>query len=255
MDGAAESGNGMSSGALLFGRYAFPPNRLGYCGPNDSQALLEYVSERRTDQGLVELERRFEGAYPYLKLIALANGIADPLDRRVVEAYWIGNACLEKVDPASFYGSLEERFKPRMGPSTFAWMTGKLELGAKPHHNFHVFDVYVRAGLMNDARAAIALETMDSCRISWGKVVSTDGAELVVERAPLVLHEGKLAIGEPEVKRVMRQIDGRGFADNVQPGQFVSIHWNWTCEVLSASALRRLQRSTRRAIALANTTM
>ncbi len=69
MDGAAESGNGMSSGALLFGRYAFPPNRLGYCGPSDSQALLEYVSERRTDQGLVELERRFEGAYPYLKLM------------------------------------------------------------------------------------------------------------------------------------------------------------------------------------------
>jgi hypothetical protein len=255
MDATAESGSGMSSGALLFGRYAFPPNRLGYCGPNDSQALLEYVSERRTDQGLVELERRFEGAYPYLKLIALANGIADPLDRRVVEAYWIGNACLEKVDPASFYDSLEERFKPRMGPSTFVWMIGKLELGAKPHHNFHVFDVYVRAGLMNDARAAIAVETMDSCRISWGKVVSTDGAELVVDRAPLVLRGGKLVLGEPEVKRVMRQIDGRGFADDVQPGEFVSIHWNWTCEVLSVSALRRLQQSTRRAIALANTTM
>jgi hypothetical protein len=29
----------------------------------------------------------------------------------------------------------------------------------------------------------------------------------------------------------------------------------WTCEVLSASALRRLQQSTRHAIALANTTM
>ncbi len=82
-----------------------------------------------------------------------------------------------------------------------------------------------------------------------------NGVELVVERAPLVLHGGKLALGEPEVKRVMRQIDGRGFADDVQPGEFVSIHWNWTCEVLSASALRRLQQCTRRAIALANTTM
>jgi hypothetical protein len=245
----------MNDGALLFGRYAFPPNRLGYCGPDSAQELFEYVSSERADHGLVELERRFEGAYPYLCLIARANDIADPFDRRVVEAYWIGNACLERVDPASFFGSLEERFKPRMGPSAFAWMTGKLEMGAKPHHNFHVFDVYVRAGLMNDARAAIVLETMDSCRISWGKVVCADGADLVVKRAPLVLRAGKLSLGEPEIKRVLRQIDGHGFADEVQPSEFVSIHWNWTCEVLQPTALRRLQHSTRRAIALANMTL
>ena len=72
-------------GALLFGHYAFPPNRLGYCGPDDHQALFEYVVERRTDSGLLELERRFQGTFPYLRLIALANHIADPFDRRVAE--------------------------------------------------------------------------------------------------------------------------------------------------------------------------
>jgi hypothetical protein len=245
----------MSSGALLFGRYAFPPNRLGYCGPDDNQALLEYVARRQSDGGLVELERRFEGAYPYLKLIAHANGLADPFDRRVVEAYWIGNPYLERVDPANFYASLGERFKGRMTPQAFTWLAGKLELGARPHHNFHVFEVYIRAGLMNDARAPIALESMDACRISWGRVVTVEGAELAVERPALVWRDGKLALSEPRPMRALRQIDGLGFADDARPGDHVSIHWTWACEVLTAGALARLRRYTDRYIALANRTM
>jgi hypothetical protein len=245
----------MSSGALLFGRYAFPPNRLGYCGPTDHQALFEYVTGQQTDRGLLELERRFEGAYPYLKLIAHANGIADPFDRRVVEAYWIGNACLERVDAASFYASLGERFKGRMTPYAFSWLATKLELGAQPHHNFHVFDIYTRAGLMNDAHAYIAIESMDACRISWGRVTFVEGAELLVERPALCWESGKLALSEPRPMRILRQIEGRGFADNAQPGDYVSIHWNWACEVLKAPALRRLMGATRRYMALANQTL
>lgn len=243
------------SGAVLFGRYAFPPNRLGYCGPDDSVALLEYVSEQRTDRGLVELERRFVGAYPYLQLIAQANNIPDPFDRRVVEAYWIGNACLARVTPAAFGESLSERFADRMSRNTFGWLAGKLALGAKPHHNFHVFDVYTRAGLMNDRAAPVLLETMDNCRISWGEVAAIEGAELVVERPALTLINGKLALSEPQPRRVLRQIDGRGFAEDVQPGDYVSVHWNWACDVLTPGALARLMRSNARAMALANQTL
>jgi hypothetical protein len=245
----------MISGALLFGRYAFPPNQLGYCGPPDYLALFEYVSQHRTDKGLIELERRFEGAYPYLQLIARANGIPDPFDRRVVEAYWIGNAYLARVRPADFQHSLGERFKGRMDPRAFHWLAEKPALGAVPHHNFHVYDVYIRAGLMRDERATIALETMDACRVSWGKVVALDGAELVVERSALALRDGKLVLTEPRLARVARQIDGRGFADEALPGDHVSIHWDWACEVLSPSALRRLQHLNRRCMALANETL
>jgi hypothetical protein len=252
---AADAAATGMSGALLFGRYAFAPNRLGYCGPDDAQALFAYVAEGRTDRGLIDLERRFEGAYPYLRLIAEANNIADPFDRRVVEAYWIGNEFLERVDASRFYVSLGERFKPRMDARAFHWLTGKLAHGAKPHHNFHVFDVYMRAGLMNDARATIAVEAMDSCRISWGQVRAINGPELVIARPRLTLREGKLALTEPETVRVTRQIDGRGFADEAQPGDYVSVHWSWACEVLSAAALRRLIGATTRYIALANETL
>jgi hypothetical protein len=54
-------------GPILFGRYAFGPNRLGYCGPDDSTALLEYAAAGIDDGGLRALARGFEGAYPYLE--------------------------------------------------------------------------------------------------------------------------------------------------------------------------------------------
>ena len=81
-----------TNGAILFARYAYPPNELGYCGPPDHRALLDYGAERAFDQGLVELARGFAGAWPYLEFIATSTGIGSPLDRRVVEAYWLGGA-------------------------------------------------------------------------------------------------------------------------------------------------------------------
>jgi len=244
-----------ASGAILFGRYAFAPNRLGYCGPDDNQALLEYVASRKADAGLLEIERRFEGAFPYLRLIAEANGIPDPFDDRVVEAYWIGNSCLERVEAAGFYESLATRFKNRMDNRAFSWLSGKLVLGARPHHNFHVFDVYMRTGLMKDNHADIVVETMDACRISWGQVVDFDGPELVTLRPRLTLLAGKLTLTEPEPVRVTRQIEGLGFADQARPGTVVSIHWHWVCEELSVVKRRRLMSATQKYIQLANQTL
>lgn len=244
-----------ADGALLFGRYAFPPNRLGYCGPEDTRALLEHVSEAKSDRGLLELERRFDGAYPYLRLIAQCNDIPDCFDVRVVEAYWIGNRLLERVRAAPFYESMEARFRSRMNASQFGWLARKLEMSAWPHHNFHVFEIYVRAGLMRNPSADIALETMDSCRISWGRVSAVEGPDLVLERPQLMVSDGKLVLSEPRPMRVSRQLDGRGFVDGVRVGDVVSVHWNWACDVLSAGALARLQRATRRSLELATLTM
>ncbi|MDQ6898033.1 MAG: DUF6390 family protein [Candidatus Dormibacteraeota bacterium] len=252
------SGTGVglnARGALLFGRYAFPPNQLGYCGPEDNQALLEYVSTRTVDKGLLELERRFEGAYPYLCLIAQANHIADPFDERVVEAYWVGNGLLERVDAATFYDSLNRRFRPRMKAADFRWLASKLELSARPHHNFHVFDIYTRGGLMRDERASIALKPMDSCRISWGRVVEVGASQLQVERQPIVLEAGKLALGKTEIRSVKRQQNGLGFVDQVQAGAIVSIHWDWACEGLDERRYGRLRAATLKYLEIANQTI
>ncbi|MGZ4600831.1 MAG: DUF6390 family protein, partial [Oryzihumus sp.] len=87
-------------GPVLFARYAFPPNSHGYCGPADNTAFLEMGSAGVVDTGMRLMARQFEGAWPYLELIAGAVGVADPLDPRVVEAYWVGNGLLPRVGTA-----------------------------------------------------------------------------------------------------------------------------------------------------------
>jgi Family of unknown function (DUF6390) len=83
------------SGASLFARYAFPPNELGYCGPGGAELLLENAGRGgagdSADGEVARRARLFDGAWPYLEIIADAAGLPDPLDGRVVEAYWIGN--------------------------------------------------------------------------------------------------------------------------------------------------------------------
>ena len=53
-----------ASGPALFARFAYPPNALGYCGPDDAQSVLEYAAARASDPGLVGLARQFSGAWP-----------------------------------------------------------------------------------------------------------------------------------------------------------------------------------------------
>ena len=80
------SGDTSCSGPVLFARYAYPPNELGYCGPSDPSALLEGATQGERVEFLAHLAQQFEGAWPYLELIAGCSGVADPLDREVVEA-------------------------------------------------------------------------------------------------------------------------------------------------------------------------
>jgi len=238
------------AGQLRFIHYAFMPNRLRYCGGDDNRTLLEYGTEQVVDPGLTPLLRRFTGALPYLRLIARANAIADPFDSRVVEAYWIGNELLERVEVRQLYDSLEERFGKQLEGRARQWMLNKAPAGARPHHNFHVFDIHSRVGEVEHT-----METLDQCRISSGKVLAVEGAELVVERQPLVLIEGKLALGPAQRTRVTRQVESRGFADAATVGDWVALHWGWVCEVLTPRQAANLAHYTRYHLALANQTI
>ena len=237
-------------GTLLFIRYAFMPNRLRYCGGDDNTTLFQHAVAGETDGGVPPLLRKFTGAYPYLALIARANGIADPFDRRVVEAYWIGNALLERVEVRQLYDSLRARYGKQLNGRTLDLVIGKAPAGARPHHSFHVFDVHSRAGELEHS-----LDTMDNCRISWGRVTAIDGPVFVVDRQPLLLEAGKLALGAAQPARITRQVDDRGFADRARVGDWLSIHWGWACDVLDEVQVRALERYTRHHLTLANQTI
>ncbi len=154
----------------MFARFAYPPNTLGYCGPDEHDTLLEYATAGTDDGGLRSLAARFEGAWPYLELIAAANAIGDPLDARVVEAYWIGNALLRTVTPSMLAASLETRFRSPAG-HTWERLAPASPDAVVPHHGFHVFAVYPWLGLLRSAAGVDALRVLDRCRIRWGTVV------------------------------------------------------------------------------------
>jgi hypothetical protein len=238
------------AGSLRFIRYAFMPNRLRYCGGDDNRTLFEYGIENAVDGGLRPLLRRFTGALPYLQLIARANGIADAFDERVVDAYWIGNDLLERVEVRQLYDDLRARFGKQLQGRTRELVLGKAPAGARPHHSFHVLDVHSRVGELEHS-----LHTLDNCRVSWGCVVAVDGAELLVHRQPLVLQQGKLLLGEAQLTRMVRQVDGRGFAGDAQVDDWVSLHWGWVCEVLTPLQQTNIARYTRHHLALANQTL
>lgn len=242
-------------GPLRFARYAFGPNRLGYCGPDQAQELFEQATVGGEDAALRALARQFEGAYPYLELIARANGVPDPLDGRVVEAYWLGNGLLDRVRPGQLGPSLERRFRPRLRTDGWRWLAGKPEAGAVPVHAFHVLDVFPRLGLMRTGATDRALEVMDSCRIRWGRVLERDGDWLVVSAVPLRMVAGKLQLAAPRVERIRGWIGGTGFEESLEPGVVVSIHWDWACERLDRARLAALRSWTEREIEIANRTI
>ena len=249
-DGVVEPPPPPLSGVLRFIRYGFMPNRLRYCGGNENRLLFDHAIERVVDGGLEQPLRAFSGALPYLQLIARANGIADPFDGRVVDAYWIGNSLLDRVEVRQLYESLAARFGKQLQGRTRDYVLGKAPAGARPHHSFHVLDVHSRVGELSHS-----LLTMDNCRISWGTVTAVEGGELTVDRAALTLQAGKLVLSVPQSERVVRQWDGRGFVDDVAVGDVVSIHWGWACEVLTAAQAERLERYSRHHLALANQTL
>ncbi len=238
-----------ASGALLFARYAYPPNALGLCGADEPRTLLEYGAAGAGDGGLAALARTFEGAWPYLELIAAANRIADPLDLRVVEAYWVGNALLDRVEPDALVRHVDERFHGRLGRARER-VVDVVAGGGVPHHCFHVFAVYPWLGLLRSGAVEEPLHVLDRCRTAVARVRTVGEDELEVELRPLAWAGGSLLLGELERRRV------RAFPlpRKPRPGDLVSLHWDVACDLLTPAAAHALHATTVRLLAAVDRT-
>ncbi|OGK12787.1 hypothetical protein A3A93_02655 [Candidatus Roizmanbacteria bacterium RIFCSPLOWO2_01_FULL_38_12] len=249
----------MISGLLTCAAYAFPPNELKYCGPFDkTDDLKGYQDEQINDDGLKNILAGFHTLYPYLSLIAYENNIRDPLDARVVEAYWIGNSLLKKIPGKKLYDHFSEalNLRKKITKKDFSYLVGKIDDGALPHHTFHVLNVFTRTGHQNIVHT---LETMDACRIGWGKIVNnlklrvkTDNT-ICVETQPLVLKNGKLALGKPLIKKIYNPLIRKSEIGNQI--STISFHWNTFCDILSDRQVKNLKFYTEKAIQLANLTL
>jgi hypothetical protein len=235
-------------------RYGFSPNKLKYCGPDKNRELFGYMVKGVEDVGLGQLLGDFAVMYPYLRLIAEENGIKDPFDERVVEAYWIGNELLEGVSMKQFYDHLMEKqgLKKRFKMKHLKWIVGKVPVGAKVHHSFHVFNVWNRTG--HEAKLH-TVETMDKCRISWGKVVKKEKDKIRVKTQELVYEDGRLRLNDEVEKEVSWRLGDKSFVKGLKKGDWVTVHWDWVCEKVSQKQVRNLEKYTKWHLRLANTTI
>lgn len=234
------------NGPQTFIRYAYPPNHLGYCGPGDAGALIEYGQAGLTDPGLHQLINAFDGAYPYLELIAHSAGIADPLDSRVVEAYWLGNGLLSSVKMPSLGSSMDDRFRSRTGRN-WDHVAEAVWAGGLAHHSFHVFAVYPWAGLLRGGRIEEPLAVLEGCTIRWGRVCQPEAGAVTVDIAPLEWSGGGLALGAEHEEQVVASP-----FQSVETGDWVSVHWNRICARLSEDQVRNLRAITRFHLRLVN---
>lgn len=222
------------SGPLRFVRFASPPNRLGHCGPFESDGVGEYL-HAPIDGGVAELAAQFEGAYPYLQLLAGAAHLHDPLHADVVEAYWIGNDLLDQVSLLDFGNSIDARFRRRAG-SGWSRIDASVPAGVA-HHSYHVLHVTPWTGLMRRGVVDEPLRIVDQCCVSWAQVVDSGVGTTLVRRRPLVWAGSRLRFGEPIVEQVTSPID-------VWTGDWVALHWSTVCERLRPDQLGWLRRTT-----------
>lgn len=254
-----------SSGARLFARYAYAPNHLGYCGPADSAALFELAATGQTEADVAAIASRFTGAWPYLCVLAELTGIDDPLDARLVRAYWTGSSLLDGVDQARFGRMLLDRIGKAGARQYWAHLTTALLPEASATHGFHVFGVYPWSRLLLPAggtprpletspapsapgspagTSGPALDVLDNCRIRWGRVMAARDDRAVVRSRRLTWDGRVLRLGEDVDEEIQLTQDGAGFVPNAKVGDWLAVHWNWACDRLSADELWQLRALT-----------
>ncbi len=232
-------------------RYSFGPNRLHYCGPDANAELLAYIQNKTTDKGLENIIKKFATLYPYLKLISRANNIEDPFNDRVVQAYWIGNELLENVALQELHRNLIEdhQIKKKIGLKSFFRLENKIKQQAVPHHSFHVLNIWRRTGHLDEAQT---LFSMDSCRISWGKITKIDGPHITIKTKPLIEQNSKLALGSEIEKRVTRFLESNLEIDSLKENDIITAHWGVPCEKISLNQAQNLEKYTLQSIDLCN---
>lgn len=227
------------------------PNSLGYCGPDDRGLILRHIEESKGGEDLASTLKGFEAAYPFLRLIARSTG-KEVYDYQVPEAYWIGNSLLEKVETPEFYRFSHHELvgkDPKEVKRLFKLVGGR----ARPHHTFYVMSTYASSSVADGpnlttdgARKVQGL--IDNCRISWGEVVGVEKRRLKVKYRPVSVGHGKLGLGTPIVKRVDFNPEVRSFS-GMKAGDWVTMHWNYACEVITPRQVRNIEKYTNRDIA------
>ena len=239
-----------NSGLKLAAIHGYRPHMLGLCGPAEARRqklLKKFLQGQVAPSKMPKVFRQFMGAYAYYRLIAKSNNIGDPFDKRVVEAYWMGNKLLDRVKINDLREMIAKDFvgSGLLSKEVAADKIAQIPTGSKPHHSFHVLIIGSVTGSV-DFTGNTKLK--DICRVGWGMVANGQSLmanraiqKITVEYQPLV-GKKNIQLGQPIKKEISWD---KLIAPKVKKGDWVSFHWNWLVKVLNAKELNNLKKYTR----------
>ena len=227
------------------------PNRLNFCGPENQDDVLEFYANANKNlvKGSIKpLLEDFETMYPYLKFIARENGIKDPFDERVVDAYWLGNNYTSVITSKKYYKYLINDFdlNKKIGQKIVRSIEANFSNNSIPHHNFHALNIFRHTG---KSKGILVVNVFDKCRISFARIVnidpSTRGAAIKVKRKMILIDEmGDLYETKPRNDTVKNDFENITLVHGLEVGDIISVHWGSICEKISTSQANNLQKIT-----------
>lgn len=206
-----------ADGAAMFARFAYPPDDVGHTVADHARELRDYAPGGLSAPALGQRFRAYVAALPALTQIARTLATKDPLDARVVEAYWLGVPTRGRVSRDV----------------------------TDHHHNAHVLITGPWRDLLTGQSAARALHALDQCRVRWGRVATVESDSATVRSRPLVFTDGALSLGEPRLETVALKPEGASAPARVRQGDWCAMHWGWLADRLTTRQLVQLRRVTR----------
>jgi hypothetical protein len=95
------------------------------------------------------------------------------------------------------------------------------------------------------------LRVLDRCRTTPARVTAVDSDTVEVLAPPLVWDGRSLRLGPWEPRTARWRVEGLAFAAP-EPGEWVSLHWDFVCDRITRAQATMLGVATRRAIAAAS---
>ncbi|MEM4663120.1 MAG: DUF6390 family protein [Candidatus Diapherotrites archaeon] len=223
-------------------KYAFVPNKLGYCGKSDfSKLCIDFIKNPKDTsiEQIVSHLKSFKAMYNYMSLIAKHNSL-DVFSPEVIEAYWLGNSLLENV-PASAVKELIKKGFTEIPPEIRNKKAEFIKNGPLIQHSFHV--LYVN---FLNPRLKPNIENMNMCLVKYGEVLETKANRIKVKSIKLYYALGELKLCE---KILFLE---NPFNCTLLPGKLVSTHWGAVIEKISKANVKNIKRALFKNIELTN---
>lgn len=212
--------------------YSLPPNKLGFCGEEQSWLSFQKFLSNPTEESLFNAKnslQSFNALFPYLELIAEENSL-NPFDGEVIEAYWIGNRLLENISLGAMQKTVLSFQKFGLPKRIVKQKAFSITEDMTPHHSFHVLHVNFIS-----KKVKPVVKNLSNCLVLWGKVKKIEKGKIVALCPELFLESNQLKLRECE-KRLENPF-------NLSPSKstLVSVHWENAVEEISQKMFKDLR--------------